>query len=305
MGSYIPRVSRRRVLVVLALLIVTPLLLFVVNGVFLASGETPRSGVTSHAAGQQAEDKPVVVKVMAWNIAKGFIHKGGISFEDPLVMAERVRRIAEVIKAEQPDLVFLSEAIKECTPCPADQVTALAEATGLHAWAFGENYNFGLPFYRVVGGNAVLSRWPLEPVANPSLAGRQPFYVTRNNRRVLWCAAQIGGRRVLLASIHNDSFAPANNLAQMNQVLDFAKDHDALLAGDFNARPDDPSIKLVRETGRYAGTLYSPPTFPADKPDRTIDFIFAPASWELLEHRVVETEVSDHRPVITVFSVSR
>ena len=39
--------------------------------------------------------------------------------------------------------------------------------TDLQYWAFGENFNFGLPFYRVVGGNAILSRWPIEPVGNP------------------------------------------------------------------------------------------------------------------------------------------
>src|SRR5262249_10900156 len=157
----------------------------------------------------------------------------------------------------------------------------LAEQTGMHAWAFGENYNFGLPFFRVVGGNAVLSRRPLEAVANPALAGRKPFFVTKNNRRVLWCAAQIGSQRILLASIHTDSFKRDNNLRQTQQILDYAGDVPAILAGDFNALPDWPSIELVRDSGRFRGNSDGPQTFPSDHPQRRLDYIFAPADWEL------------------------
>ena len=69
--------------------------------------------------------------------------------------------MAKVIREENPDFVFLSEAVRECTPCPVNQLELLAELCGMHAWAFGENYCFGLPLYRIVGGNAILSRFPL------------------------------------------------------------------------------------------------------------------------------------------------
>lgn len=288
-------------LAVLLILLAVPPLLFVLNGVVLARGEKPVGGTTSHPAASLPDGDAPTVKVMAYNIAKGFAHKGGLSFERRETVEKRVEQLAEVIRAEQPDLVFLSEAMTECSPCPVNQVTSLAEQTGMHSWVFGENYNFGLPFYRLVGGNAILSRWPLEPVANPSLAGRQPFYVTRNNRRALWGAVQIRGRRMLLASLHNDTFNHANNRTQMEQILAFAPEEDVLLAGDFNATPNSPSIKLVRESGRLAGAFEGPNTFPADKPDRRIDFIFGPANWQLVEHHVVESDASDHRPVVSTF----
>ena len=121
-----------------------------------------------------------------------------------------MKDMAEVIKMESPDLVFLSEAVFECGPCPVNQVAWLARESGMHMWAFGENYNFGLPFHRIVGGNAILSRYPVELVGNPSLSGRKPFYVTTNNRRVLWCRLKIGDMPVLLASVHNDSYNSAH-----------------------------------------------------------------------------------------------
>ena len=173
----------------------------------------------------------------------------------------------------------------------------------MHCWAFGENYNFGLPFYRVIGGNAILSRRPLEPVGNPSLIGRQPFYVTKNNRRVLWCSTKLQGRRVLLAAIHTDSFKPARNLAQTSQLIDFCGDSPAIMAGDFNANPGEPSIELLLELCRWIDLADSPPTYPSDKPAQRIDFILAPATWELIEERVIERNVSDHRPVVSTFRV--
>lgn len=289
----------------LAILLIL-LSLFVVNGTVLSSGETPLSGTTTHpAADLSTKNQPFEVKVLAWNLAKCFVYQegAGIWFEPREAIENRLGRMAAVINAEKPDLVFLSETIKECGPCPVDQVVRLGELTGLHSWAFGENFNFGIPGYRVVGGNAILSRWPLTAVANPSLVGRKPFWITKNNRRVLWCSVDLAGKPVLLASIHNDSFDLGNNLRQVQQILDFLGDRPAILAGDFNARPGDSSIEWLRTSGRFSGTFDGPDTFPSDNPDRRIDFILAPASWQLVESRVIADEVSDHRPVVSVFKI--
>ncbi|MFC1601605.1 endonuclease/exonuclease/phosphatase family protein, partial [Candidatus Sumerlaeota bacterium] len=123
----------------------------------------------------------------------------------------------------------------------------------------------------------------------------------RNNRRALWCAAQLGGHRVLLASLHNDTFVGPNNLAQTKQLLEFAASGDCLLVGDFNAKPDSASIVLLRDSGKFSGEFDGPPTFPAPEPTRTIDYILAPPAWQLLEHRVIHDDASDHCPVLTVF----
>lgn len=293
----------KRALLALFLALDVPLLLFLINGLFLSQGETPVVQILAGPKESLDERSPLTIKIFAFNIAKCFVFKDGDGIESTSAVESRIRKIAELIRAEQPDFVFLSETVTECGPCPVDQVASLAESTGMHAFAFGENYNFGLPFFRVIGGNAVLSRFPIEPVGNPSLAGRRPFYATKNNRRVLWCAAQIAGERVLLAAIHTDSFKPANNLKQTEQILEFVGERPAILAGDFNARPDEPSIELVRRSGKFSGNFEGPKTYPSDKPDQRIDYIFAPAGWKLLDERVIDDEVSDHRPVVATFRV--
>lgn len=274
--------------------------LFAVNGLLLANNEIPISGITSHPPKTGNAD---TIKIMAYNIAKVFIHKGGIDFRDEETIRKRLEKIAQVIKTEQPDIVFLSEAVFECTPCPINQVTFLANAAGMHSWAFGENYNFGLPFYRIIGGNAIISRFPVKTIANPSLSGRQPFYVTKNNRRVLWCSFEIKGQEILAASVHNDSYSRKNNLVQAKQLLDYKSNRAAIMAGDFNSNPGEPPIELIRNSGQFKASFEGPPTFPAGSSKQKIDFIFAPANWELIEHKVIKTNASDHYPVVSVFGM--
>lgn len=274
--------------------------LFAINGLLLANDEKPISGTTSHPLKPENENTDEI-RIMAYNIAKGFIHKGGIKFIDEKIAIKRMENIAEVINKEQPDIVFLSEAVFECSPCPVNQITFLAEATGMHSWAFGENYNFGLHFYRIVGGNAILSRLPIKTLANPSLSGRQPFYITKNNRRVLWCSLEIKGEEILAASVHNDSYSRKNNLTQVKQLLDYKGNKKAIMAGDFNSNPGEAPIELIRNSGQFKASYEGPLTFPAGKAKQKIDFIFAPPQWELIEHKVIKSKASDHYPVFSVF----
>ena len=275
--------------------------LFVANGLLLAAGESPVLELTGNPPRPLVENEGgVEVRVVAWNIAKAFAYRQRFRFADPAVIRERLDALAAVIRAVDPDLVFLSEVLHECPPCGVSQVQYLAEHTGSSASLFGECYNIGLPFYRVSGGNAILSRLPIEPDVNLSLVGRKPFYASANNRRALFGTVRIGSATVLLGSLHNDSRAGPNNVAQMRQILAHSAGRPTLLAGDFNARPTHESLELARATQRFT-RIVDQPTHPARAPRRTIDYILAPSTWELLEYRVLDTQVSDHRPVFARF----
>ena len=288
---------------VLLAILALPAVLFVVNGAFLAHGETPTTGFVGLAPPSPApnDGDPKTVKILAYNIAKCFAYEGGRNFASVEDVRKRLATLATIIRKENPDLVFLSETVVECGPCPVNQVAELAELSGMHQWAFGENYNFGIPGFRMVGGNAILSRWPMQPVANPSLAGRKPFYVTKNNRRILWCKIGLGGPDVYLGSVHNDSFEVENNEKQIEQILAYCDGKDAILAGDFNSLPEWGPIRRLRESKRFAGNFDGPPTFPSDRPERRIDFILTPPQWKLRDERILCDDVSDHCAVVATF----
>ncbi|HEX4613783.1 MAG TPA: endonuclease/exonuclease/phosphatase family protein [Urbifossiella sp.] len=278
--------------------------LVALNGLVLADRHTPRVRHLADLPAAPSASGPGEVTVVAYNIAKGFAHRGGVRFDPREAVEERVRAMAAVVKAERPDLVFLSEALTELGPCPVDQVDLFARECGLPHVATGENYNLGVPGYRVVGGNAIVSRFPLTPVENIDLVGRRPFWVTQNNRRALFVSAELGGKPVLLGALHNDSFDMRNNAAQARQLLEYIGDRPTILAGDFNNRPGDESIRQIRGSGRFAGAFDGPPTFFEGKRAERLDYVFVPVGWELVDHRVIADDTSDHRPLVCRFRMA-
>ena len=300
-----PKRWLRRIVIAAALAIGLGILLaglFVLNGTVLDRGGTPEVQTTEHPAAERVAQGGQI-RVLAYNIAKAFVYSGGGKFQSVDYVKDRLDQAAAVIRAEKPDLVFLSEAIRDCGPCPVNQIEYLAEKSGMHSWAYGENYNVGLPFYRIAGGNGILSRFPLEGVANIDLPHRKPFYVTKNNRRTLICTTEIGDSGVLLGAMHTDSFNFDRNADQSEVIIETLSLQPAICAGNFNATPDSRSMKLFKESGRFAGEWNGPFTFPSDAPDRTIDFVLAPKDWKLLEHKVITNLVSDHCAVLSLFEV--
>ena len=291
----------RWLLATFVILIAIPVLLFLFNGLILAQGEKPATG--RYADIPLTAQSDTEVTIVAYNIAKGFAHIGGRSFQSPEEVRTHLRAMADAIRAEQPDFVFLSEALWDCGPCDVDQVAFLAHELGLPYFALGENYNVGVPFYRIAGGNAILSKVPLTPYVNLSLPGRKPFYVTENNRRGLVVQTWLNKKPVWLVALHNDSFDHANNARQMQMIHDHFS-RDTVIAGDFNAKPNEPAVQLLRDSNQYVGEFDGPPTYPSDTPNQRIDYILAPSTWTHLETRVIDSQASDHRPVVARFRVA-
>ena len=301
-------------------------LLFTINGTILAAGETPimRTYEFDRTADSGGQDEKQVV-VLTYNIAKAFAHRSEMTFEEPKNVLATLDRLAAAIQLAKPDVVCLQEVMMEAGRLPVDQVEYLARACRLPHVAFGENYNWGLPGYRVVGGNAILSRTPLKPVKNLSLAGRKPFWSTNNNRRALFVESDIYGTTVLIGSVHNDSFDIANNERQAIQLLDFIGDRPCILAGDFNANPNTPPMQRFEESQKFEGRFFSrgdtppdpnqpltatksvkddptvPKTYPSHAPDKHLDYVLGPKTWKHLETSVMRWLASDHLPVFSVF----
>ena len=282
------------------------LILAIINTNFLGPGEKPLSGRSSHPAVKPTSDaNGIVLKVMTYNIWMGGAYKGAWRFEKPEIVTERIRRIGNLIRENNPDLVFLQEVVLDSGLGSFNQAPVLAEKTGMHMWVFGQCINDGLPFYRMIEGNAILSRWPLEPLTNQKMAGNKAFYeIGYDDQSTLWCKADIGGQEILLASVHlNASDFYEVRLPQVQQLLDFAGDRPAILAGDFNADPNELEIRRIVDTGKFAVKLNGPFTISSYDPHRTIDHIFVPRDWQLLEHRVIQTDLSDHLPVLSTFRI--
>jgi endonuclease/exonuclease/phosphatase family metal-dependent hydrolase len=194
----------------------------------------------------------------------------------------------------------------ESGPNSINQTPVLAEHAGMHAWYFGEDINQGLPFYRFISGNAILSKWPLETIANQTLTANKSFFnLSIWSTRTLWCKTRLSNREILLASIHL-TIPWWNQLqkTQLREVLGFAGSRSAILAGDFNVYPDEQIVKETIDTGSLSAKLDGPHTVSSHDPNAKIDYIFTPVGWELIEHEVIQTGLSDHMPVLSTYRIS-
>lgn len=211
-----------------------------------------------------------------------------------------LRRVATVIQQSGADLVAVQEVDRHTDRVAGrDELVGLIEGTGLGG-AFCKSIDYRGGSY----GNAILYRLPVLAEHRCVLPGREP-------RSALACdfALPRGGSLRFVAT-HLDLDA-APRLESVGVLLAFLAQLPPLptiLAGDFNALPDSPTLlAFARDGWRLAAGDPLSPTYPADRPEIRIDYLLArglPPGMSLTQARVgSETVASDHRPVMAVLTV--
>ncbi|MBN1488735.1 MAG: endonuclease/exonuclease/phosphatase family protein [Phycisphaerae bacterium] len=239
-----------------------------------------------------ASAKPATIRVLSYNI---HICQGMDKQFD-------IERIAGVIRQTEPDLVALQEVDRGVERSGrADQPAELARLTGMHV-VFEQN----VPRQGGDYGNAVLSRYPIERHAHHFL----PRFGSGEQRGMLEVHVRVDGRPLVFLATHFDHRPDDGerlaSVAELRKHVAEWKDLPVIVAGDLNATPDSPVIAQATEflhDGFTAGTGDGF-TFPADEPNRRIDYILhnGAAGLEAVESCVIpEPLASDHRPLLTVF----
>jgi endonuclease/exonuclease/phosphatase family metal-dependent hydrolase len=236
-----------------------------------------------------AADAPRV-RVLTYNIHHGEGMDGKIDLQ----------RIAAVIKRAEPDVVALQEVdVKTTRSQGVDQAAELGRLTGMQV-AFGKAMDYADGQY----GEAILSRWPLEEVQTHDL----PFEAGCEPRCVIAARVRAPGeqRRFVFAGTHLEHQNATVRLCQAGKLAPQLAIMDSLpviVAGDFNAEPGSPPMTVLRRHWTDATDGTWQPTFPAEQPRVTLDYVlYQPTgAWRVVETRVVEEAMaSDHRPVIVV-----
>lgn len=209
-------------------------------------------------------------------------------------------RIARLIRSVDPDFVALQEVDKKTTRTgKVDQAAELARLTGLFE-QFGKSLDFQGGEY----GQAVLSRFPIEKHAVHTLPGSPD----REQRIALEIHAQSHGQPIRFVTTHlhhQDEPTREGQAKKINEV--YAQETlPIILAGDMNAAPNSPTITRLKEQWTIATSDPQLLTFPAEKPNRQIDYVLTRGApnWKVAEARVLDEPVaSDHRPVLVVFTL--
>jgi endonuclease/exonuclease/phosphatase family metal-dependent hydrolase len=242
-----------------------------------------------------AEEDGAGLRVMSFNIAAGHGDIDGI---------------VRVIEEYSPDVVALQEVDVHWSERSdfADQARYLGDALGMH-YFFGEIYTF-----EAEERNAPARQYGLGYLSKEPFVHRQNHLLTRLSTQTPEpelmilpgfpeVAVEIMGKPVNFFNSHLDYRRdPAVRLMQSEEMIQIMErvDGPRILMGDLNARPGAEEIGSLFEILDDAWTREDDPgyTFPADQPDRRIDYILHSGHFEVKQVFVVETEASDHRPVI-------
>lgn len=244
-------------------------------------------------------DDPSKLRVLCYNIHYGQGMDGEYN----------IQRLAEVIMAAKPDLVALQEVdVGVLRSGRVHQLQKLGELTGLTA-RFGptQHYEGGL------FGNAVLTRLPiLDELIQPlPYTDATPELQTYPRGALVITVQAPDGKPLRFISTHFQHNVPADRVEEakaINKLFAVPADNlRTILAGDFNAKPEEEPIAILEKNWFHAIDAARAPSAPSVNPKSRIDYIFyrPQASFRVLSSEVLpEAMASDHRPVLAVLELS-
>ncbi|MDQ3673548.1 MAG: endonuclease/exonuclease/phosphatase family protein [Gemmatimonadota bacterium] len=245
------------------------------------------------------------IRVLVYNIHAGKDAKG----------VDNLSRVANLVRSSNADVALLQEVDRGTTRSgKADQPRILSTLTGFQA-AFGKTLDYQGGDY----GIAILSRWPISAdtlVSLPVIPPQQRAGGLYEPRGALRAVIEAPAGRLAFLNTHIDAsredFYRRQELATVLQLATRAIGEgggSTFVGGDLNAEPGSAVIEMVQasplrdawaECGTGAGLSY-----PADTPVKRIDYLLLPADWRCVSGTVLDTDASDHRPILFVLRRAR
>ena len=232
------------------------------------------------------------VRVMAYNIHQGFGTEGGFELEE----------IAQVIEAENPDIVALQEVSRGwLVDGSVDILTWLSQRLEMdYAWG---------PAADSVWGNAVFSRYPIVFSENHEMPNNDDLSLDRG---FLWVEIDVGDGeplRVIATHFHAGRDEGEHRIPQSEAIVErWAGSSRTVFLGDLNGRPGDPEITMLEEAGLLDSFIDSGApgegfTSSSDEPHQRIDYVWTSPDLESTEYKSTRSQASDHFPVAVTINV--
>jgi len=273
---------------------------------------------TSHQHETSGEAK-ATIRVLSYNIAHG---RGPIDdnwAESGEAKYARIEEIGKLIASENADVVILNEVDFNSTwSGHQNQAEAIAVAANYPYRAEQRNLDFRLIYGSWKFGNAVLSRYPIvaaERVEYPAMNSQEAMLAGCKQGMV--CTLQISETQQLrVVPVHLEHRSESARVASAGKIISTAEVSEIplLALGDFNSAPTEfphsqktdggeNAMDLLLDSEKFDTKLDSPEsatamTYSTSQPSRTIDWVLIPAGWQFQEYRTIDSQLSDHRPVV-------
>ncbi len=260
------------------------------------------------------------LRLVCYNIAhtRGLVPKNW-NGEPAVTRLARIDRIAELLTETDADVVVLNEVDFDCSwSHHVDQAEQIALKAGYPYVARQRNVEARFLGWTWNFGNAVLSRYPLrelQPLEYPPVSAVESFIAGR--KRGMVCVVHHPKQPFRIVPIHLSHRSETIRCESIEILTTLAKNSGlpVIFAGDFNSTPEGFPNHQKDEAGRNAIELIdkseaflrrpieapSEPqlTFTSESPHQLIDWIVIPDTWTFNNYQAIDTQLSDHRPVVT------
>ena len=207
-----------------------------------------------------------------------------------------IQRTADVIRNSGADIIAIQEVDSVTRRSKGvDIADTLAILCKMHAY-----YSTAIEYDGGKYGVAILSRKKAIATYRAALPGRE------EKRTIL-----IAEYPELTFACTHLSLNEEDRMASLEIIDSIAKEckKPFIIAGDLNDNPQSPSIKELSRNWKFIAPNEEP-TFPADKPNVTIDYIAAikecERDIESVDSKVIEEPTaSDHRPIATTIIIKK
>ena len=201
--------------------------------------------------------------------------------------------MGDTIKNQGADIVGLNEMFDNSSLEEYDKQTEkVGKSTTLSNFFFAKAIDDPCGEY----GNSILSRYPIASAESIIIPDPDPkeyngYYETR-------CVLKAVLENGLTVLVTHFGLNPDEQKNAVDTVLKHITDTKCILMGDFNVMPDDPVIAPIKARMKDTADLFTEPklSFPSDKPEIKIDYIFVSPDIEVLSADIPEIVASDHRP---------
>lgn len=239
---------------------------------------------------------PLVLKVMSFNIASGQREDETLDLELTATAIERSE--AQIVGLQEVDRNFAERSNF------TDQAKWLAKRLGMHV-SYGLNLSEEPDEQerpKREYGNVTLTRYPVIEDRNYDFTCVPVKGEDNEPRGLLETVIEVDGSRIAFYNTHLSlkEQEVKVNIEELFEVVD-KQVLPVLIVGDFNQEPESEPIQMLeRHFSDVFGTAeHHPPTYKKNGDHgKKIDYIFYDRHWEVEKAVVIDTEASDHYPVL-------
>ncbi|WP_299531761.1 endonuclease/exonuclease/phosphatase family protein [Ulvibacterium sp.] len=262
--------------------------------------------------GMLAQETPSTLRILSYNIHYGVGMDG----------KKDLARIADVIKATDPDIVGLQEVADSTMMATLGRLTNMHNILGASTEKEAPNLyhllDIPVPDSQLHYGDGILSKQPFAYVGNLSIPSAS------SSRYEAMCidvdfSKEPGKKEIVrfitthfdyLETIGSEMARKAAVAVIEAAFVDDKMDMGYILTGDLNATPDSEVLNLLEHKGWVKEDFGKElPTVPSTAPRKQIDYVLVRPKkrWKIMDIRVIyEPDASDHLPILmTLERISR